>query len=133
LAQQVLVNNHQSLGFYSDDCGPSNERPWLCAGFHGHTMVQYDLEGNILFLHKNLLKWNLTKIPSEFSNSQRQWERIQEFRHKTGSRYKVVMEDEFGVRLEGDIRESDFQQTIGFDLEKISFDILNDVKARMKK
>jgi alpha 1,2-mannosyltransferase len=41
--------------------------------FYGHTMVQHDENNQILFLHRNLLKWDIT-LSNEFS-----WDIIKEF------------------------------------------------------
>ncbi|WP_256007261.1 alpha-1,3-mannosyltransferase family protein [Pedobacter deserti] len=48
--------------------------------FCGSTMVQYDLDGRMLFLHRNLLKWDVT-WPNE-----RVWMQIKKF--KTGTSIK---------------------------------------------
>jgi len=43
--------------------------------FFGTTMVQHSPTGDILFLHRNLLKWDVTKLDEYV------WEKIKEFKH----------------------------------------------------
>ncbi len=53
-------------------------RTQLCRDeFTGNTMVQYDLQGNVLFLHANLHKWDM-RLPEKFSlHYQRRWHELQ--------------------------------------------------------
>lgn len=57
------------------------ETPVSCCGYSGDnsflgiTMVQHDCDGNALFLHRNLLKWDVTQ-----ENETRLWKQIKGFK-----------------------------------------------------
>ncbi|RZJ89171.1 MAG: hypothetical protein EOO20_11680 [Chryseobacterium sp.] len=74
--------------------------------FFGHTMVQHDTHGKILFLHRNLLKWDITK------NNEIAWDRIVSFK-KDGRDKKIVMmhapNGGLGVSFQGDIVVESFK------------------------
>lgn len=81
--------------------------PVACCGysinneFFGTTMVQYDFEGNELFLHRNLLKWDNTK-----DDEYNLWTQINRFNHLAVQRsykfdYNNINRHLF-LRLEGD-------------------------------
>ena len=72
--------------------------------FYGHTMVQHDNEGKILFLHRNLLKWDITK------RGEICWEVIKEFKNNSKKRVITITSAPtgWGVNLLGDVYEIDF-------------------------
>ncbi len=72
--------------------------------FIGTTMVQHSLEGDILFFHRNLLKWDITK-PGEFT-----WERIKEF--KSAAVLKEYHCQGYLMDLSGEILEYDVPEVI---------------------
>lgn len=80
--------------------------------FYGHTMVQHDSLGKILFLHRHLLKWDLTK-KDEIS-----WTYIKKF-NENATRKKIVFKESptgLGLDLIGDVNETEFKLVFG-DLE----------------
>jgi len=74
--------------------------------FIGTTMVQHDFDGNIIFLHRNILKWDVTR------NFEFIWEQIRQF--KTNSQIKEYYlgrqssNGETSMNLCGDIEVIDF-------------------------
>lgn len=88
--------------------------------FFGMTMVQHHPNGNIMFLHRNLLKWDITK------DSEVAWETIKTFEKESKSR-KIILfnspEGHLSVNLTGDIIEENFRDSFG-DYEAQCQDIL---------
>lgn len=73
--------------------------------FKGFTMVQHGLNGEVLFLHRNLQKWNIT--PQHL----RIWRTIKRF--KQGATFKKIYllfdeDNKVTVDLQGDVEEIDF-------------------------
>jgi alpha 1,2-mannosyltransferase len=81
--------------------------------FYGNTMVQHDPAGDILFLHRNLLKWDVTY------RDEIVWQVIKTF-HNHPSERKIIYNHYaaigLAIDLAGDVYEQDFQETLG-DLE----------------
>jgi len=73
--------------------------------FLGTTMVQHDTTGNICFLHRNLLKWDITRA-NEFT-----WKKIKRFtRHAAQKEYVFGNKKVNGhlyLDLKGDVEEQD--------------------------
>lgn len=94
--------------------------------FLGTTMVQHDTQGEIAFLHRNLLKWDLTK-PGELT-----WRRIKRFQpHAVIREYELDNTIETGhsfMNIEGDIEELDFTRMLG-DIEEVCLDDLAMLRA----
>jgi alpha 1,2-mannosyltransferase len=93
----------------------------------GVSMVQHDLQGDILFIHRNLVKWDIT------GDHERVWRTIKRFKSngkrmfdhnvitvKDGIRY-------FGFDMEGDVETLDFKTFCG-DLEPTCLEILKDLR-----
>lgn len=82
--------------------------------FVGHTMVQHTPNGQILFLHRNLLKWDKT---NEYTP---RWELIKEFKTDASQRryimYRDMKKHRNIVNMEGDITVTSFR-TLFNDLE----------------
>jgi alpha 1,2-mannosyltransferase len=90
--------------------------------FFGHTMVQHDTEGNILFLHRNLLKWDVTK------RNEITWERIKTFSQFAENKNILITYAPLGglgVDLRGDVSECSFREIFG-DLEDSCMEYLNE-------
>jgi alpha 1,2-mannosyltransferase len=106
-------------------CGYTNP---LDDVFFGLSMVQHDPAGNIIFLHRNLMKWDIT-APGEYI-----WEEIRRFKQDAETRIiscKRIDTDNglaFDVLdIQGDIERSDFRELFG-SLEKDCLQILNEFR-----
>ncbi|RZK02382.1 MAG: hypothetical protein EOO43_23420, partial [Flavobacterium sp.] len=51
----ALKSPYYMIPFDTGSCGVMHE-----SSFYGNTMVQHDAQGEIIFLHRNLLKWDIT-------------------------------------------------------------------------
>lgn len=93
--------------------------------FYGTTMLQYDLSGVPLFLHRNLLKWDVTR------SSERVWRYMKRF-HPTATHRSYHMgyssNGHFYVDLDGDITLSDFVAQFG-DFEACCLATLDALRA----
>jgi alpha 1,2-mannosyltransferase len=81
--------------------------------FLGTTMVQHDLSGEIMFLHRNLMKWSTTH-PREMC-----WEKIKYFPPEAGTRiYRFGYSERIHnyMDLQGEYEEISFREKFG-DLE----------------
>jgi alpha 1,2-mannosyltransferase len=65
--------------------------------FSGNTMVQHCVNSEILFLHRNLLKWDITRL------GEMTWLMIKEF--KTSAKKKVIYCNAHSLNLGGDVIE----------------------------
>jgi alpha 1,2-mannosyltransferase len=79
--------------------------------FIGTTMVQHNVSGEICFLHRNLLKWDITQ-PGEYV-----WQKIKGFRKNAVTKeYHINYTTELGhayMDLKGDVDEIDFREVLG--------------------
>ncbi|HEY8894745.1 MAG TPA: hypothetical protein VIM79_08010, partial [Niastella sp.] len=79
--------------------------------FHGITMVQHNTQGDICFLHRNLLKWDIT-MPNE-----KAWQTIKKFlpgaRQKEYHFEKSFQDGHLYTDLAGDVAEIDFPEACG--------------------
>ncbi|PWK65388.1 alpha 1,2-mannosyltransferase [Mucilaginibacter oryzae] len=65
--------------------------------FNGITMVQHDPLGNILFLHRNLIKWDVT------FNTEMFWDKIKKFKEDSTSRkYYLRTGEKFHIAIDID-------------------------------
>ena len=72
--------------------------------FYGNTMVQHDPAGKVLFLHRNLLKWDITK------NDEISWTHIKKF-DENAKRKGIIFKSSpkgLGLDLIGDVSEEEF-------------------------
>lgn len=106
-------------------CGYTNERDNV---FFGLSMVQHDTRGNIIFLHRNLLKWDIT-VPGETI-----WKEIRHFKEKAKNRTISGKYISTGnaqgfdvIDIQGEIETTDFRQLFG-DLEIECLQILKDLR-----
>lgn len=73
--------------------------------FKGHTMVQHNPDGQICFLHRNFLKWNLS-----FSTKP-SWKIIQRFKSSSKTKKYFITQSRSGhpsINLQGDLEILDF-------------------------
>jgi len=96
--------------------------------FQSNTMVQHDLAGEPLFMHKNGLKWHNVRKP------ERAWERIRETKDPSGRGVQVRVDQDgphhtHELLPEDCYVESDVRPVIG-DLEEVCWDILHDVRRQ---
>jgi alpha 1,2-mannosyltransferase len=91
--------------------------------FLGHTMVQYTPDGQICFLHRNLLKWSITN-PESVS-----WVLIKRFKKNACYRQYAGAfgNGHLSVNLEGDVETLIFQHLFG-NMEKICLQYLCNLK-----
>ncbi|MBO9201553.1 MULTISPECIES: alpha-mannosyltransferase [Niastella] len=103
-------------------CGYTNKND---NSFFGLSMAQHDPIGNILFIHRNLLKWDIT-APGETI-----WKEIRQF--KADARQKVINGKYINtpnglgfnvIDVQGEVETLDFRHLLG-DLEKECLQILN--------
>ena len=99
----------------------------FCDGdrFHGVTMVQHDVEGNVIFLHRNLLKWDVTK------DQESVWKEIRYVESNEDKRILLRFNRERGhdsLDLQGDITQRRFIDLFG-TYEQTCLKILQDVRA----
>lgn len=84
--------------------------------FLGTTMVQHDIKGKILFLHRNLVKWDLTREHELI------WQKIKQFLPGTTvRRYLLDNKVEIGhafVDIMGEVEAVDFTDLLN-DFEKV--------------
>lgn len=82
--------------------------------FIGHTMVQHTPDGRILFLHRNLLKWD------ETDGCRETWEMIKKFDAESVMKRYIIYRDfkkaKNVMNLEGDVTILEFKQLFN-DLE----------------
>lgn len=96
-------------------------------GFLGLTMVQHDFTGNILFLHRNWLKWDITL------DNEQVWTEIKRFKPgATNKRFlhKNFANDKFQFDfwdISGDVESVSFRDSFG-DYELICLDILKNLR-----
>lgn len=87
--------------------------------FYGVTMVQHGPAGDIYFLHRNLLKWDITH-KDEFI-----WEKIKTFHHGKGDKrlyFKNTKENNYALDMKGAVREADFATLFpGFEQQCLDF------------
>jgi len=98
--EYFMINDEPSSCGYLD----------LSGNFKGITMAQHDPNGDIIFLHRNLLKWDVTK------SSEKVWTTIRKFRNKSGSRFYEISNSSNGhvfMDLHGDIEENSFIDSYG--------------------
>lgn len=94
--------------------------------FYGITMVQHDLNGDLLFLHRNLLKWDITK------RGEMVWKTIRRFKHDAIKKTYNMGRSHNGhyfIELTGDIEEIDFSELLVNDLELMCHDYLQALRA----
>src|SRR5690606_8840893 len=76
--------------------------------FYGNTIVQHDLHGNMLFLHRNLIKWDITLPP------ERIWTEIKYY-HDNADVRQIIFKEYLGKPM------LDFQGE--YSIEKASMEI----------
>jgi alpha 1,2-mannosyltransferase len=93
--------------------------------FYGTTIVQYDISGNILFLHRNMVKWSYTP------DGTRVWQKIKWFNGTSAERAYIfdISPNRHGyIDLAGDTNMVDFRDTFG-NLEDNCMDMLRELRA----
>ena len=93
--------------------------------FNGMTMVQHDANNEIIFLHRNLVKWDITH------NDENLWQKIKVF--KTNAvikerQFKRTIHHHHAIDVSGDIEEKLFEDVFpGFEQECLN--ILKKLRA----
>jgi len=104
--------------------------PGIC-GYHdddglflGHTIVQHDPDGEILFLHRNLLKWNVT-LPEE-----KVWEKIKIFNSISDQSEFLLgysKRSHMYMDFAGDVDQLDVKELFFSELENECLIVLSDL------
>ncbi|KQM65211.1 hypothetical protein ASE74_10090 [Pedobacter sp. Leaf216] len=95
-------------------------------GFTGTTMVQHDFSGQPLFMHRNLLKWSVTR-PGE-----KVWKIVRDFipnAQEKGYELRYSKNGHFYINLTGDIADYSFEELYP-QLEQKLLDILNEFRQK---
>jgi len=91
--------------------------------FRGVTMVQYDILGHIIFLHRNLLKWDVANTEKFI------WEKIKRFSEGFPEKkfYFKKTETHYYIDLAGDVMDHHCSKQIK-DYEIRSYEILKELR-----
>jgi alpha 1,2-mannosyltransferase len=93
--------------------------------FIGNTMVQHDYSGKIIFLHRNLLKWDVTR------NDEILWHELRKFKPNARSKEyrlgKLTSSAENGMDLRGDIEIVNIREMFP-DLELLCLKFLRELR-----
>lgn len=93
--------------------------------FYGHTMVQYDPSGAVIFLHRNLLKWDVTQ------ENERLWIYIRRFLKSTKD-MNCILKGSYlnhnAISLEGDTEQIVFDEVFP-DFEVKCLAVLKKLRA----
>jgi alpha 1,2-mannosyltransferase len=92
--------------------------------FLGHTMVQHSPDGQICFLHRNLLKWSETSLDSV------SWAMIKQFKKDAVDKQYIRFRLNNGhlyMNLEGDVETFVFRDLFG-DMENLCLKYLRDLR-----
>ncbi|QIH36739.1 hypothetical protein [Sphingobacterium sp. DR205] len=92
--------------YYPDSCGIISDN----GDFYGNTIVQYNSDGELFFLHKNLLKWDITH------DNEITWQKIKSFTHDAQIQQTIFVKNDTGlISLDfvGDVELMDFRDNYG--------------------
>lgn len=94
--------------------------------FMGNTMLQYDENYNPFFLHRNLLKWDVTYV------DERVWFKVKKFSENTLdkeylNKYSATDKMHY-MDIEGDCVIMDFREEFG-NIEDVCLDFLKDLRG----
>lgn len=93
--------------------------------FHGNTMVQFDPDGEIIFLHRNLFKWDIT-LPGE-----RVWGKIKIFEKNASARRCFLRQspkNQTAIELAGDTYYLSFDESFP-DFEEQCLAALDELRS----
>lgn len=106
-------------------CGYTSE---VHASFFGLSMVQHDFDGNIIFVHRNLLKWDLTQ------EGERIWREIKRFRQGVINKEIITRYIHLGngqpflvADISGEVEAVSFDDILG-DFELTCLNILAELR-----
>jgi len=102
-------------------CGYRNQEN---GHFLGLCMVQHDEQGRVLFLHRNMIKWDITK------NNELVWQQIVRYKDNAKSK-KVTLSGINGMYFQaitGDVEYLDFNQLFG-NYEEQCLEILRNLRT----
>lgn len=103
-------------------CGYTDQ---VTGAFHGVTMVQHDPLGDIIFLHRNLLKWDITE------GDELVWETIKTFTPSAADKkceFKRGARGHNAIDLTGNVIESSFEKLFA-GYEKRCLEILTCLRS----
>lgn len=98
-------------------CGYIDHQGLFC----GHTMIQYSPEGQMIFLHRNLIKWDCT-----FAD-EKEWKVIKKFKKVMSQSKKYKQWTNGYIDIEGDVDSFDFE-SIFKDFEDICLRYLQSIR-----
>lgn len=119
-AWHALKKDFYYIGIEPSTCGYFTSS----GAFRGITMVQHSPDGEICFLHRNLLKWDVVE------NDQKYWEIIRSFVNQANIKNYIIGKSELGhfyMNLEGEITDIPFKKLFG-RLESECLQILKDLR-----
>ena len=93
--------------------------------FIGNTMVQYDYSGKIIFLHRNIIKWDITR------NDEILWQELRKFKPNARCKEyhlgKLTKSGDTGMDLRGDIEIVNIREMFP-DLELLCLKFLRELR-----
>lgn len=102
----ALKKEFHMIDFFPSSCGRSPNRDI----FYGNTMVHYSPDGELLFLHRNLLKWDITHMGEHC------WQTLKCFKADSERSEIVFLHDANGllsIDLQGDVESLEFREEYG--------------------
>lgn len=121
----ALKQNFYMVNKKPDSCGFKDSE----GQFVGFTMLQYSLSGIPLFLHRNLIKWDVTY------DNEILWHTIKRFSDNSQNRlYRLNFSSRYNryyMDFQGDYEELDFIETVG-NIETLCVAILRKLRATKK-
>lgn len=102
----ALKRKFHMIDIFPSSCGRSPDENT----FYGNTMVQYSPNGELLFLHRNLLKWDITHLDEHC------WQTLKSFKPDSQQREIVFLDHPDGllsIDLQGDVESVDFREQYG--------------------
>jgi|GEM_PF-694289 len=125
-AWKALRNEYYIIGTPVALCGYKQVRKNYFS--RGVSLLQHDFEGNFIFIHRNLLKWDVTL------DDEMVWGKIKRFASSTTNRtFKPGLYDQegevryYGLDIDGDVETLDFFGAFG-DFEVVCLDILKGLR-----
>lgn len=109
--------------YFMNNISPATCGSYFNGNFHGNTMVQYGPNSEIYFLHRNLLKWDITH------KNEIAWEFIKRFDPNSSKReIHLILTDDLQYRIDfkGDIIEKQFNDILDNNLESKCLKYLED-------
>lgn len=125
-AWQALRKEYYMINTPVAFCGYRKIRDFFFS--RGVSMLQHDVEGKPIFIHRNLYKWDIT-LDNEMI-----WGKIKRFKAQATRKqvwsemdYREGGSHHFGMDIDGDVEVQDFESMFG-DFESVGLDILKGLR-----